>query len=126
MEKISVQHFFKWTEQMEIIPIGRLDWKAEGAMLVTNNPMLADALEHPKFSIEREFRVRVWGDLNESKLEKLRKGFTKSGKKYPGILIWKMKGGKKTGWYGVKVYHGKNQIIKRMIYACEVTVDRIQ
>jgi 23S rRNA pseudouridine2605 synthase len=110
----------------QIKPVGRLDWRAEGLILVTNNHTLAAALESKNFSIEREFKVRIWGKLEEKDLEKLRNGFVKSGKKFPGIVIWKIKGGNSSSWYGVKLYHGKNQIIKRMLYACKVSVDRIK
>ena len=93
---------------MEIFPVGRLDWKAEGLIPVTNNATLAAALEDPDFIIEREFKVRIWGEMTPEKMERLRKGFVKARKKYPGIVVWEIKGSKNNTRLGVRLYNGRN------------------
>ena len=126
MKYLSIQHYFKFKHDMEIFPVGRLDWKAEGLIPVTNNATLAAALEDPDFTIEREFKVRIWGEMTPEKMERLRKGFVKARKKYPGIVVWEIKGSKNNTRLGVRLYNGRNQVIKRMLYGCDVTVDKIK
>lgn len=53
-----------------VISVGRLDYLSEGLMLITNDGELARALEMPNFSVERAYRVRVFGRMfDEHKLE---------------------------------------------------------
>ena len=52
-----------------VISVGRLDYLSEGLMLITNDGELARALEKPNFSVERAYRVRVFGrTFDEHKL----------------------------------------------------------
>ncbi|PLV59018.1 pseudouridine synthase [Thermotoga sp. KOL6] len=57
-----------------IFPVGRLDKDAEGLLLVTNDGQLAHRIISPKWSVEKEYIVRVDGEITENKLEKLTKG----------------------------------------------------
>ena len=57
-------------------------------MIITNDGELARALEMPNYSVERAYRVRVFGRMfDEMKLAQLRKGIVMNGKKYGPYTI---------------------------------------
>jgi 23S rRNA pseudouridine2605 synthase len=57
-----------------LFTIGRLDLHSEGLILVTNDGQLANRLTHPRYGVEKTYRVIVAGRPTEAILEKLRRG----------------------------------------------------
>jgi 23S rRNA pseudouridine2605 synthase len=60
--------------KQRIYPIGRLDRNTTGVLLFTNDGDLANALIHPKFEIEKLYRVTLDRQVSDEDLKKLRKG----------------------------------------------------
>ena len=56
------------------ISIGRLDFNTSGLLLFTTDGELANALMHPSSNIEREYMVRVMGDVREEMLHRMLEG----------------------------------------------------
>lgn len=59
---------------VRLYPAGRLDYDSSGLIIVTNDGELTKILTHPKFSVEKEYNVRVEGMLNRNKVLRLKKG----------------------------------------------------
>jgi 23S rRNA pseudouridine2605 synthase len=57
-----------------LYPVGRLDADSEGLVLLTNDGDLANALTHPRYEHEKEYRVLVEGEPSESTLKAWRRG----------------------------------------------------
>lgn len=71
-----------------VISVGRLDFLSEGLLIITNDGELARAMEMPHYSVERQYRVRVFGRMfNEIKLKQLRAGVTMNGRTYGPYAI---------------------------------------
>jgi pseudouridine synthase len=100
-----------------VFPVGRLDYDAEGLLLLTNDGELAHRLQHPRYGISRTYEVKVKDVPINSELFSLRKGI----KLEDGITLpAKAKFLKKTTkncWLKITLYEGKNRQVKRMCAA---------
>ena len=61
-------------ELPRVVMVGRLDIDSEGLLLLTNDGSLARYLELPSTGWVRRYRVRVFGPLDEAKLDGLKNG----------------------------------------------------
>jgi 23S rRNA pseudouridine2605 synthase len=100
-----------------VFPVGRLDYDAEGVLLLTNDGELAHRLQHPRYGISRTYEVKVKDVPANSELSSLRKGVRLED----GITLpAKAKFLKKTTincWLKITLYEGKNRQVKRMCAA---------
>jgi len=55
-------------------PVGRLDKDSEGLILLTNDGALAQRISHPRFEVEKEYRVLVARRPSEEQMEIWRRG----------------------------------------------------
>ncbi len=60
--------------RVRVFPVGRLDWDADGLLLLTNDGELANRVMRPRTHLPKTYRVKVKGHPSEQALEKLRKG----------------------------------------------------
>ena len=73
-----------------LFSIGRLDYDTEGLLLLTNDGDFANKVAHPKYSIEKEYRVSVEGEIKESELAVMRKGVVVNGERMPSARVEKL------------------------------------
>jgi len=64
-----------------LFPVGRLDLRSEGLILLTDDGDLANRLLHPRYGHEREYRALVEGQPDEAALEKWRQGVFLDGQR---------------------------------------------
>ena len=57
-----------------LFSVGRLDLNSEGLILLTNDGELANRLTHPRYGVEKIYRVLVAGEATLEELEQLRRG----------------------------------------------------
>lgn len=107
------------------ISVGRLDYNTSGLLLLTTDGELANRLMHPSFEIEREYAVRIQGDVTPVMLKQLKKGVKLEDcvARFESIVD---AGGEGTNhWYHVIVREGRNRIVRRLWESQEVTVSRL-
>jgi 23S rRNA pseudouridine2605 synthase len=107
------------------ISIGRLDFNTSGVLLLTNNGELANRLMHPSSEIEREYAVRIQGEVTKPVLTALKKGV----KLDDGVAHFDTisdAGGEGTNhWYHVMVKEGRNRLVRRLWESQNVRVSRL-
>jgi 23S rRNA pseudouridine2605 synthase len=57
-----------------LFPVGRLDLHSDGLILLTNDGELANQLTHPRYGVEKTYRVMVAGTPTAEVLAKLQRG----------------------------------------------------
>ena len=63
-----------------IYPVGRLDFDTDGLLLITNDGALSNTLTHPRYQIEKEYRVEVRGIPSPDQLSSLERGILLDGR----------------------------------------------
>ena len=107
------------------ISVGRLDINTSGLLLFTNYGELANHLMHPSSEIEREYSVRVNGDVTEEVIQRLLSGVQLEDGflKFDSITD---SGGKGANhWYNVILKEGKNREIRRLWQSQDMRVSRL-
>jgi 23S rRNA pseudouridine2605 synthase len=102
--------------QARIYPVGRLDYDAEGALLLTNDGELANTLTHPRYHVPKTYQAKEKGVPPEEKLDKLRRGiYLEDGPTKPAHIEIVQRA-KVNTWVEITVTEGKNRLIKRMFW----------
>jgi 23S rRNA pseudouridine2605 synthase len=109
------------------IAVGRLDINTSGLLLFTNDGELANRLMHPKHEIEREYAVRVFGNVDNAMINRLKKGVKLEDGDAKFSTIQKRPGDEDSlnTWFNVTLSEGRNREVRRLWESQEVQVSRL-
>ena len=97
-----------------LFPVGRLDYDAEGFLLLTNDGELAHRLSHPSFQVPRTYRVKVQGKPTPEEVRKLSRGiYLEDGLTAPCRIDF-LKETDQNSWLEMTLHEGRNRQVKRM------------
>ena len=107
------------------IAVGRLDYNTEGLLLFTSSGELANRLMHPRYEVQREYAVRILGELSEEQREQLLTGIQLEDGPAKFLYVDAAGGEGANRWYKVGLKEGRNREVRRMFEACKLTVSRL-
>lgn len=110
-----------------VYPVGRLDRNTTGVLLLTNDGELAYALTHPRYEIERVYRVVLDRPIEEADMTRLKKG-VRLNDGIATVQAMQLIPGEKKRKLILSLHEGKNREVKRIFEALgyEVTqLDRV-
>lgn len=108
------------------VAVGRLDMNTSGLLMFTNHGLVAHRLMHPSSVIDREYAVRVMGELSDSQLETVKKGafIDNSWCRFSDIQYYDGSG--LNHWYHVVLMEGRNKEVRRLFEHVGFKVSRLK
>ncbi len=111
----------------KLFTVGRLDFDAEGLMILTNDGSLAQNLTHPSRKVPRTYLVKVRGMPDDKLLSTIRKGMSiGEGERVGDIELTVIKRQKTTTWIRVVLFEGKKNEIKRIFFRIRHPVRKLR
>ncbi len=108
------------------VAIGRLDLNTSGLLIFTTSGELANRLMHPRFEVEREYAVRIQGQLSEEQQAQLLGiGIDLEDGRISFEKLTDEGGEGFNHWYRIMLKEGRNRIVRRTFAALGLTVSRL-
>ena len=109
------------------IAVGRLDINTSGLLLFTNDGELANRLMHPKHEVVREYAVRVFGEVDQGMLNRLKRGVKLEDGEARFLNIRPRPGDDESlnSWFNVTLAEGRNREVRRLWESQDVQVSRL-
>ncbi|MBI3171877.1 MAG: pseudouridine synthase, partial [Hydrocarboniphaga effusa] len=114
------------------IAIGRLDINTSGLLLFTNSGELARRLMHPSYEIEREYAVRVLGEVDDEMLERLADNVSLDDGPAHFDKVWRAgrppdeeEAVSANQWFHVVVREGRHRLVRKLWESQRCQVSRL-
>ncbi len=107
------------------ISVGRMDVNTLGLLLFTNDGELANRLMHPRYAVEREYAVRVFGEVDEAMLGRLQQGVRLEDGLARFDAVQPAGGSGENQWFHVLLREGRRREVRRLWESQGVRVSRL-
>lgn len=118
-ERLPILKSTRW------MAIGRLDYNTSGLLVFTTSGDLANQMTHPRFEIEREYAVRILGELTPEMQKQLLQGVELEDGPAQLVRLLDQGGEGVNHWYRVIIREGRNREVRRMFEYFGLTVSRL-
>lgn len=113
-----------------VSPVGRLDFRTEGMLLLTNDGELANQLTHPRSKVPRHYHVLISGRLSKEQEDKISGGSLEleDGPVKHAHIRYAHRhplGASSGSWYMLTVHEGRNRIVRRIFQTLGFKVVRL-
>lgn len=107
------------------VSVGRLDLNTSGLLIFTNDGDLANVLMHPSSVMEREYAVRILGEVSEEQAVAMTNGIELDDGPARFEHIVSQGGTGVNKWYHVVTMEGRNRVVRRLFEAMDLRVSRL-
>ena len=107
------------------VAIGRLDINTSGLLILTTSGELVQRFAHPKFEVQREYAVRVLGEVSREQMQQLTQGIMLEDGLAQVERISEQGGEGANKWYNVVIKEGRNREVRRIFEHIGLTVSRL-
>lgn len=108
-----------------LFPVGRLDYDSEGLLLMTNDGVFAQKIQHPRYGVPKRYRVRIEGHLTADEIQRLKKGVRFEDGFFQPRDLRIEKRNDKSLWVSLSISEGKNRMIRKGFAALRHDVERL-
>jgi 23S rRNA pseudouridine2605 synthase len=108
------------------ISVGRLDINTSGLLILTTDGELANRLMHPSYQIDREYAVRIHGEVDDAMLNRLKEGVLLDDGIAKFTDVREFGGEGKNKWFHAVVMEGRNREVRRLWESQDVQVSRLK
>ena len=108
-----------------VYTVGRLDFMSEGLIIITNDGQLAHALMHPRYHVEKTYKVWIDSPLGYHQLQKMKRGIPNGGETLRVLDIDDGHSTHKGVEYTIVLGEGKNRHIRRLMEHYDKKVFRL-
>ncbi len=107
------------------LTVGRLDFNTSGLLILTTSGDLANRMMHPRYALEREYAVRILGQLSGEALARLAAGVRLDDGMARCESITDAGGEGVNHWYRLVIREGRKRVVRRMLAAVGHVVSRL-
>jgi 23S rRNA pseudouridine2605 synthase len=101
-------------ERPRVFPVGRLDLDSRGLVLLTDDGELAGRLMHPRYHVEKEYRVVVRGRPGEDALRRLSEGMVVRGERFEPAEVRMLDGADGDARLSMVLREGRKREVRRL------------
>lgn len=123
--RVTVFDRLPQTASSRWVAIGRLDVNTSGLLIITTSGALVNRFAHPSFEVEREYSVRVLGEVTTEQMQELTEGVELEDGFAKVERIFQQGGEGANKWYNVVLKEGRNREVRRLFEHLGLTVSRL-
>ena len=108
-----------------VYPVGRLDLVSEGMLLLTDDGELKNRLTHPKTSLPKVYRVKVFPAVSDEQIERLSSPMVIDDYEIKPVTVTLTESDESGSVLKMTLLEGRNRQIRKMCETVELTVKRL-
>ena len=106
--------------------VGRLDYKSEGLIFLTNDGQFALRLTHPRYGVRKKYLATVEGEVTPAMLQMFKRGVFHEGERLQALAAKIVSGTRDKSVVELELGEGKNREVRRLFESQALTVKKLQ